>query len=858
MSIVSETLVNLLSEHLDRHQIVVWFDPELAYTGLAAHLKLEGTNFTRYDPQRGFLALRRELEPLWSQPQRPRLLIYAPLASKDTHNALVEYVKSGVVLEPGGSGSQNTRLAIVTRLALETILPAATLETLLKDVEAGKLSLAEIEKLAERGQSALMGALSLIFHTSNSQEIALHFLTDPGVDRELAAKSAGPALASLLTEALDVDLGAGDDLAGLRSALTRHLLAVEFILSLAEAVPVALQTVPIPAGRAARETAVEIVRTWRLRRDLVPAYIQSAQKLEAELGLGGLEWEIPALHSSETFVRTETGLQTLVETALVEKPSADLLNLAEARLAGFWSAHKPEVKLHWQVIVGAAQVLLKAQTIRQAIKTDMSAGVLFKRYTAEDGWYQLDAFQRHLERDFHNYDAEPSASDALLKLVSASQQAYAQTVDALASRFVHAYETAGFSLPGVIQQAETYHDFVEPGAAEAPVAYFLVDAFRYEMARELCSQLPDEWKVELIPALATPPTITEVGMAALMPWAERGVTIAPVGASKLGVQVGSLMLKSRADRVKWLEEKAQKPLVVTELNKIAPLKDKHLIADIKNARLVLVTASDEIDGLWESQPHLARQLHDHVFDQLRRGIRSLFGQGITKIIITADHGFLMGDRLMLGDALDVPGGDTADLHRRVWVGKGGAAVGECLRKPLSAFGIGGDLELVTPYGMSCFKALGGSNEYFHGGLSLQEITIPVISISAGKAKLTSGMPAFQWTLKPGSKKITTRFFTVTIEGTSSDLFANPPRVHVELRAGNQIISAPISASYGFNDITREVSMVFGENNPGHLATNAITLQITEIPQVESVKLYLLDELGTSLCAELTLPLAIVF
>jgi hypothetical protein len=415
MAIISETLIKLLTEHLDRYQVVVWFDPELAYSGLASNLKLEGAHFACYDPQRGFLSLRRDLEPLWSQNERPRLLIYVPLASKDSHNALVEYVKSGVMLEPGQSGSLNTRLAIVTRLALENVLPAATLETLLKDVEAGKLSLMEIEKLAERGQSALMGALSLIFHSANSQEIALHFLTDPIVDRELAARSAGPALASLIKEALGVDLGAGDDLASLRSALTRHVLTVEFILSLAGAVPAALQTIPLPKGRATRETAVEIVRTWRLRRDLVPIYIQSAQKLEAELGLGGLVWEIPALRSSETFLRAENSLQTLVEIALVEKPSADLLNLAEIRLAGFWPAYQPEGKLHWQVIVEAAQMLLQAQTIHQALKTDMAVGVLFKRYTADDGWFQLDTFQRHLERDYHNYDAEPSASDSLLK-----------------------------------------------------------------------------------------------------------------------------------------------------------------------------------------------------------------------------------------------------------------------------------------------------------------------------------------------------------------------------------------------------------------------------------------------------------
>ena len=347
-------------------------------------------------------------------------------------------------------------------------------------------------------------------------------------------------------------------------------------------------------------------------------------------------------------------------------------------------------------------------------------------------------------------------------------------------------------------------------------------------------------------------------MAALMPWAERGISIIPAGTSKLGVMVAEMLLKGRPERVKLLGEKGIKPLVVTELNKIAPLKDKSLRSEIKAAGLVVVTATDEIDGLWENQPHTARRLHEDVFEQLRRGMRTLFGAGFSRIVIAADHGFLMGDRLLLGEALDPPGGDTADLHRRMWVGKGGAAIEACMRKPLSAFGIGGDLELVTPYGLSCFKVAGGSNEYFHGGLSLQEMTVPVISVTPGKAKQGAGTPAFKWSIKPGSQKITTRFFTVSVEAQSDDLFASPPRLRAELRAGSQVISVPVAASYGFNEITRDVSMKFDESTPGKLSTNAITLQITDIPDTESASLYLLDEFGASLCPEINLPLAIMF
>jgi hypothetical protein len=461
-----------------------------------------------------------------------------------------------------------------------------------------------------------------------------------------------------------------------------------------------------------------------------------------------------------------------------------------------------------------------------------------------------------LERELHNLDLDPKENDTTLKLVAAAQYSYAETVHLLASRFVRAYEGAGFAMPDVVQQADIYHDFVEPTASETPVAYFLVDAFRFEMARELCAQFPEDWKAELHPAIATPPTITEVGMAGLMPGAEKGLAIEPAGSSKLGVIVLGNLLKVRSDRVKHLESKGPAPVAVVELNQIAPLKDKNIRNALKSARLILVTATDEIDGLWENQPAMARQLHEHVFDQLRRGLRALFGLGISRAVLTADHGFLIGDRLMQGVPLDAPGGDTADLHRRVWVGKGGAAVPECLRKPFSAFGIGGDLELVTPYGMMCFKAPGGSTEYFHGGLSLQEMAIPVLVVTAGGAKASLETPAFHWTITPGSKQISTRFFSVTVQGQATDLFAVPPRIRVELRVGSQIYSVPIAASYGFDEVTREVTMAFETEARGQLIPNTITLQITDVPDADKVKVFLLDELGASLCPEIEVPISI--
>jgi len=288
------------------------------------------------------------------------------------------------------------------------------------------------------------------------------------------------------------------------------------------------------------------------------------------------------------------------------------------------------------------------------------------------------------------------------------------------------------------------------------------------------------------------------------------------------------MLKGRPDRVKYIETNYPQSIVL-ELNQIAPLKDKKIVNSLANAKLAVITATDEIDGLWESQPEIARRLHDDVFNQLRRCVRNLLNVNYQTVIITSDHGFIAGDNLMVGTPMDPPGGETVDLHRRVWIGHGGANASTCLRKPVSAFGIGGDLELVTPIGLGCFKAAGGSTQYFHGGMSLQEIIIPILSVRPGKNYSSSNKePAFHWEIILGSKQISTRFFSVTINGNATELLATPPKIRIELKSGNRVLSMPVAATYGLDETTKDVKMKMEEGSTT-LIPNTVTLFIDDIP-----------------------------
>src|SRR3954465_11982340 len=88
---------------------------------------------------------------------------------------------------------------------------------------------------------------------------------------------------------------------------------------------------------------------------------------------------------------------------------------------------------------------------------------------------------------------------------------------------------------------------------------------------------------------------------------------------------------------------------------------------------------------------------DSMLNYLRRGVRILADHGIKTIILVADHGHLFADEIGDDMKIDAPGGKTADLHRRVWVGEGGTADKSFLRAPLSSLGIDSDLDIATPW-----------------------------------------------------------------------------------------------------------------------------------------------------------------
>src|SRR5260370_6917743 len=88
---------------------------------------------------------------------------------------------------------------------------------------------------------------------------------------------------------------------------------------------------------------------------------------------------------------------------------------------------------------------------------------------------------------------------------------------------------------------------------------------------------------------------------------------------------------------------------------------------------IIVVRSTEIDGAGENtSTFYARRIMARVVEDLARCLQRLANVGIGEAVITADHGHLFfAEGRDPSMRIDAPGGETVDLHRRCWIGRGG-------------------------------------------------------------------------------------------------------------------------------------------------------------------------------------------
>ena len=688
------------------------------------------------------------------------------------------------------------------------------------------------------------------------------FLHSDQHDEEIGKKEAQKELRHLLQVSFDIELPAAEALSNWRVRLGRHVLLTDLFAALKKQVPSSLSSVPVATSTGGIDACVRLARTWRNSRDVRDSYVTVANKVEQELSLDQLELPVEPLKENETFLCVERALLVHVESELLKAATPALLQLAEYRLSRFWADVIPAIQARWALICFRCRGLDRSRPGGKALKkAPTTVPALVKAYADDDEpWCLLDTHHRHMESRKYNFEfAASNEHHGLEKLITKAEQRYTEVGSELAKHFITHFQKAKHPIKGLLRQRDIFEKQVKPLLGEGKVAYVWVDALRFEMARELCRLLKDDFELEIQPAIGTMPTITEIGMAALLPKAHESAKVVARGRRQTGAGDRRQGHQGSQGSGGVPEGKCGRVGLRCKLDDLLPKPTKKVKDGIQSAQLILIT-SQEIDELGEADNMAQARLQiDGVLSHLRRGVRVLADHGIKTIVLVADHGHLFADEIGEDMKIDAPGGKVEDLHRRVWVGVGGNSEPSYLRTSLASLGVDSEFDIATPWTFAVFKSKGGGRAYFHGGLSPQELIVPVVVMHSA-VKSSAPSTGIQWTLTPGTAKLTTRFFSVQIAGSQSEssLFGfEPPKVRIELRANKKCVSLPVSASYGFEDATGEVKLKIAENDNKRIEPNTVTVMLSEEISQKTVGVYLLDATtGAELAAPLTVDVAI--
>lgn len=287
-------------------------------------------------------------------------------------------------------------------------------------------------------------------------------------------------------------------------------------------------------------------------------------------------------------------------------------------------------------------------------------------------------------------------------------------------------------LIGIPNQEDFYRDYVKPIVTSGSRAYVIIsDALRYEVGVDLTGLLLRETKgtAKITAIQSVLPSVTKFGMAALLPHQKMQIT------EDVKVLCDGASTEGTENREKVLNATHTGNLAITYKTLLA-MKQAERREAISNAQVVYIY-HNAIDAVGDKPA-----TEDQVFEACEQAIREIKNlvrmitndMNGTHILITADHGFLYSYKpLEESDKAEKSfvSGHIVELDRRYVIAEGDCAADHMLRIPMTRYQ--SEHTLFAPLENIRMKKQGGGMNFVHGGISLQEMVVPVIDFQNMRA-----------------------------------------------------------------------------------------------------------------------------
>lgn len=476
----------------------------------------------------------------------------------------------------------------------------------------------------------------------------------------------------------------------------------------------------LSAGRGSRQAyCYDFVTDW-LRRDEAGA-LPTVQAVEARLGLAGRL----APYAASMLLRTGVFpcihvcvLKKLFEEAAEGVHTEAVREAAEARRGLPWFDR-------WKDWYDALLQLAAMESFRQAHEEDfhyVKAEELWRAYTAE--LYRMDTLYRKFQQDFQKMRAgeEPALDDGVRSAAEAAEVLYGGWfLKELGGSWVRCaaedFAEAG-CVCGVPQQTAFYAEKVQ----DAPGRVFVIisDALRYEVGAELAETLRRTFRcrVRLEAREAVFPTATKFGMAALLP--HRTLTAVKKAGGFAVLADGRPTDAPRREAVLRARKASSAALRAEDILRARREERKAMV----KGKDVVYIYHDRIDEMSHVSDEDAFRACGEAVAEISSLVRIIGNDfGGAHVLITADHGFLYTYSPLREDS-KADGGEGEEIDRRYVIAKAGASPQDLL--PVAWPMGGGTYAAFAPYPNVRIRKKGGGLNFVHGGLSLQELAVPVL------------------------------------------------------------------------------------------------------------------------------------
>ena len=301
-------------------------------------------------------------------------------------------------------------------------------------------------------------------------------------------------------------------------------------------------------------------------------------------------------------------------------------------------------------------------------------------------------------------EAEELGINAIVRI---ADRHYASYTNALNGRFFKAYAaTKDVNIPGVPYVTAKLGESLW-GRTERQ-AVIIVDALRYDCALAIQEQLKGQ-EVVVEPMRAELPTITPIGMTALMPLSGAVMSLEVKG-NNPHPKVNDKDCSQRSHRLAFMTNFGADCRDIDDVEAMGNSPDG--LGD-----LLVVFGHDQVDHIGHgSADTLIRHL-DVEIGRIARLIRKLHRWGYEYVHVVTDHGFILLEESKLPDVVPCDKAWCVVLKERFALVPAEADV------PLATFPCTWEpsLRVAVPPGLAFFKA---EKSFSHGGAALQELIIP--------------------------------------------------------------------------------------------------------------------------------------